>query len=193
MTISSHTHQPSVENPSPAFPIDKDGEHRVEHLRDGTAVLIRPLRADDRELETEFIRGLSLKSRRQRFHSDFKEPSKALIDQMMNLDYDKRMAFVALVHDNGKLREIGVSRYCATDDHEHCECAVTVADDWRNRGLGVLLTGHLVNEARKHGFKRMISMDAASNHGARDLAKYLGFQRRLDPLDLSQAIHTLAL
>ena len=38
-------------------------------------------------------------------------------------------------HENGKLREIGVSRYSATGKDSQCECAVTVADDWRQRGL----------------------------------------------------------
>jgi GNAT superfamily N-acetyltransferase len=112
---------------------------------------------------------------------------------MMNVDYEKRMAFIALIHDDGKLREIGVSRYCAATDHKHCECAVTVADDWQNRGLGVLLMGHLIDEARKHGFKSMISVDATSNQAMRELAKHLGFTRQLDPADPTQAIHTLDL
>lgn len=193
MTISSHTQHPSTEAGLSQLPPAVEGDHWIEPLRDGTPVLIRPLRAADRELETDFIRSLSLKSRRQRFLSDFKEPSEALIDQMMNVDYEKRMAFIALIHDNGKLREIGVSRYCATTDQKHCECAVTVADDWQNRGLGVLLMQHLIGEARKHDFKSMISVDAASNQAMRELAKYLGFTRQLDPADPSQAIHTLDL
>lgn len=193
MTISSQTQPSSVETgyTSPADMLE--GDHWIEALRDGTPVLIRPLRATDRELEVDFIRGLSVKTRRKRFLCDFKEPSAALIDQMMNIDYEKRVAFIALIHDNGKLREIGVSRYCATTEQKHCECAVTVADDWQNRGLAVLLMRHLIDEARKHGFKSMISVDSASNHSMRELAKYLGFDRQLDPADPSQAIHTLDL
>jgi GNAT superfamily N-acetyltransferase len=193
MSISSHTQQPSIETGYNPLPAATEGDHWIEPLRDGTPVLIRPLRATDRQLETDFIRALSLKSRRQRFLCDFKEPSQALVDQMMNIDYEKRMAFIALIHHNGKLREIGVSRYCATTDQNHCECAVTVADDWQNRGLGTLLMKHLVDEARRQGFKSMISVDSASNHAMRDLARYLGFSRQLDPADPTQAIHTLDL
>ncbi len=193
MTISSHTQQPSTETGYAPFPATTEGDYWIEPLRDGTPVLIRPLRATDRQLETDFIHTLSLKSRHQRFLCHFKEPSEALIDQMMNIDYEKRMAFVALIHDNGKLREIGVSRYCATTEQKHCECAVTVADDWQNRGLGTLLMQRLIDEARRQGFKSMISVDSASNHAMRDLAKYLGFWRQLDPADPTQAIHTLDL
>src|SRR3546814_14562204 len=51
------------------------------------------------------------------------------------VDCKTRLAYIALVHDNGQLTEIGVSRYCATSEHE-CECAVTVADQWQHLGLG---------------------------------------------------------
>ena len=175
-------------------PVEKlDGSHWIESLTDGTQVLIRPLREEDREREEDFIHRLSPESRRLRFMGGFKEASPALVDQLMDVDYMGHMAFVALAHDNGKLREVGVSRYSATDEPGHCECAVTVADDWRERGLGVLLMGRLIEQARQNGYRQMISLDAADNEAMRDLADYLGFHRRLDPLDPSQAIHTLEL
>lgn len=170
-----------------------DGTHWIESLRDGTWVLIRPLRSEDREREEDFIRRLSPDSRRSRFLGVFKEVSSTLLDQLMDIDYQHQMAFVALVHDNGKLREVGVSRYSATDEDTHCECAVTVADDWKERGLGALLMQHLIDIARRNGYKQMFSLDAAGNESMRDLATYLGFERRLDPADPAQAIHTLNL
>jgi GNAT superfamily N-acetyltransferase len=169
------------------------GPHWIESLADGTRVLIRPLREEDREREEDFIRRLSPDSRRFRFMGGFKEASPQLINQLMDVDYDQRMAFVALAHENGKLREVGVSRYSATDAQGQCECAVTVADDWRQRGLGVLLMRHLIDLARRNGYQQMISLDAADNEAMRDLASYLGFHRRLDPGDSSQVTHTLDL
>ena len=169
------------------------GSHWIESLADGTRVLIRPLREEDREREEDFIHRLSPDSRRFRFMGGFKEASPQLINQLMDVDYDQRMAFVALAHEDGKLREVGVSRYSATDGQGQCECAVTVADDWRQRGLGVLLMRHLIDLARRNGYQQMISLDAADNEAMRDLASYLGFHRRLDPGDSSQVTHTLDL
>ena len=188
------THPQNGADDASAIHFEKlDGTHWIESLSDGTRVLIRPLRQEDREREEDFIHRLSPESRRFRFMGGFKEASPELIDQLMDVDYDQRMAFVALAHDNGKLREVGVSRYSATDEHGHCECAVTVADDWRERGLGVLLMRHLIDLARRNGYKEMISLDAAGNEGMRDLASYLGFRRRLDPGDSTQVFHTLEL
>jgi GNAT superfamily N-acetyltransferase len=189
---------PSQENMSTHHPYDSipgalAGDHWIESLRDGTRVLIRPLQQDDREREIAFVSGLSHRARRFRFLGDFKQLTMPQLQQLMNVDYEHRMAFIALVHDNGRLIEIGVSRYSATRDEARCECAVTVADEWQGRGLGVLLMRHLIAYARRKGFKRMLSFDAMDNEGMRDLASYLGFRRELDPLDSSQVIHTLDL
>jgi L-amino acid N-acyltransferase YncA len=70
---------------------------------------------------------------------------------------------------------------------------VTVADDWRQRGFGVLLMRHLIDLARKNGYEQMLSNDAADNESMHDLANYLGFHRRRDPGDSTRVIHTLDL
>ncbi|CAM5637747.1 N-acetyltransferase family protein [Rhodanobacter lindaniclasticus] len=170
-----------------------EGTHWIETLNDGSVVLIRPLRPEDRQRETDFIHRLSDQARRFRFLGKLKEATPALLDQLMDVDERHRMAFVALAHDDGELREVGISRYSASGDEKQCECAVTVADDWRHRGLAVLLMRRLIEIARKNGFRRMFSIDAAGNEPMRELADYLGFQRRLDPDDAAQVIHTLDL
>jgi GNAT superfamily N-acetyltransferase len=184
---------PAAPHEPPLPPEALEGTHWIDTLRDGTRVLIRPLRAEDREREEAFIERLSGESRRYRFLCDFKEVSPALLQQLMNVHYPEQMAFVALAHDNGELREVGVSRYSATGDGSRCECAVTVAEDWRHRGLGVVLMQHLIHLARRNGFKQMFSIDSAENEAMRELAHHLGFQRHLDPDDAAQVIHTLAL
>jgi len=169
------------------------GEHWIETLNDGSHVLVRPIMAEDRERETEFIERLSPESRHFRFLGEMREASPALLDQLVNVDHQKDMAFVALVHDTGVLREVGVSRYSTSGDDKHCECAVTVADDWRHRGLAVVLMRHLIDVARRNGFRQMFSIDASSNEPMRELANYLGFERKRDPQDATQVIHTLGL
>ncbi len=170
-----------------------EGTHWIETLNDGSPVLVRPLRAEDRQREAEFIERLSEQACRFRFLGNLKEASPDLLDQLMDVDYHDRMAFAALAHVDGELRLVGVSRYGASGDDKQCECAVTVADEWRHRGLGVLLMRRLIEIARKNGFRRMFSIDAAENEPMRELADFLGFQRRLDPDDATQVIHSLEL
>ncbi|MDH4559042.1 GNAT family N-acetyltransferase [Pseudomonas sp. BN417] len=168
-------------------------EHWIEPLNDDSHVLIRPLRPEDREREVEFIRNLSPEARHFRFLGAVKEVSPALLDQLMQVDYRRKMAFVALAHQDGKLIEVGVSRYAATEENGQCECAVTVADAWQHRGLGTALMRHLIETARKNGFKQMYSVDAAANTHVQALARELGFLSTRDPQDAAQLIHSLHL
>lgn len=168
------------------------GHHWIEPLKDGRHVLIRPLTDEDREREYAFIKRLSPESRHMRFLAQINEPSKAMLDQLMDTDNDQRMAYIALTHDNGKLTEIGISRYAATGEHV-CECAVTVADEWKHLGLGTHLMTHLIKAARRNAFTQMYSIDAASNTPMRDLARSLGFVTSSDPDNSSQVIHRLHL
>jgi len=170
-----------------------EGDHWIETLDDGTRVLVRPLRPEDRAREEAFIRRLSSASRRNRFLGEIREASPGLLDQLMNVDGHRSMAFVALAHENGELREVGISRYAADPDMEKCECAVTVADDWRHRGLAVLLMRHLIEVARHQGFKALYSRDLGENRDMRELAGFLGFTRKPDADDPSLVIHTLLL
>lgn len=163
-----------------------------EALRDGSRVLIRALRKSDADMERAFIKRLSPESRRMRFLAQIREPSDALIHSLTDLDEDD-LAFVALVHREGEKREVGVSRYSMFPDGTSCECAVTVDDEWRNKGLGTTLMRHLMEIARRRGMRSMISTDAAENHRMHELARDLGFTCTADPEDSTQVIYRIEL
>ena len=171
----------------------RDAPHWTETLSDGTHVVIRPIRKEDAALERAFIRRLSPESRRLRFLGQMNEASDELVKALTDIDYRRDVAFVALVHRDGEKREIGVARYGTNKDGSVCECAIAVADEWRSRGLGVLLMRHLIDVARSRGIRSMFSLDEADNSAMRELAKFLGFRRARDPDDATQVIHTLTL
>jgi hypothetical protein len=87
-----------------------NGPHGSILLSDGTRVMIRQLREEDRDREKDLIRQLSPDSRRFRFMGAFREASPALINQLMDVDYTRRTAFLALAHGKATSREVGVSR-----------------------------------------------------------------------------------
>lgn len=170
-----------------------DDLHWTETLRDGSHVLIRSIQPTDIELERAFIEHLSPASRRFRFLGSFREPSEELLRRLTDIDYRRDVGFLALVHREGHKREVGVGRFSLSADGRSCECAVAVADEWQNKGLGVSLMRHLIRVARERGIRSMISYDAADNTAMRDLARFLGFSRAPDPDDPRQVVHTLVL
>lgn len=165
----------------------------TETLRDGSRVTIRVLRKEDAALERDFIKRLSPESRWMRFLGGVGEPGDEMIRKFTDLDYRRDMAFVALVQEGGRPREIGVSRYSLSPDGKSCECAVTVSDEWQGKGLGTLLMRHLIDTARHRGIGSMFSIDDADNSRMHDLARDLGFTRVRNPDDTSQVIHRLVL
>lgn len=174
-------------------PPSADAPQWTNRLRDGTHVLIRPIRKTDAALERSFIERLSDESRRFRFLGWMKSPSAEFVKRLVDIDYRREMAFVALVHDAGEKKEIGVCRYSIAADGKCCECAVAVADEWQGRGLGALLMRHLIDVAREQGIKKMMSIDANDNTHMRNLARYMGFRRQADPVDAHQVIYSLDL
>ena len=174
-------------------PIRPESPQWVETLRDGTAVLIRPIGKADVALERAFIERLSPETRRFRFLGQSRSVSNAQLERFCDVDYDRDVAFVALVVDGGEMREVGVSRYCIGSEPTVCECAIVVADDWQHRGLGTALMKHLIEHARARGLRAMYSIDLADNSGMQELAQYLGFERHVDPEDFTQVVHTLRL
>lgn len=167
--------------------------NRVVTLRDGTSVMIRPIRASDAELEREFVERLSRQSRRFRFLGEVKSLNSAALKALVNVDQQRDVALVALIAEGSVKREIGVCRYNARADGVTCECAVAVSDDWQNRGLGTLLMQELIEVARSRGIECLYSIDAADNAAMRELAAHLGFTRKPDPQDATLVLHCLDL
>lgn len=164
-----------------------------EILHDHSHVLIRPITRHDRDAERAFIEGLSAQARRYRFLGQVRCPSERLIEQLTDIDFVHDVAFVAVTAQDSQEKIVGVSRYSTDQEGLKCECAVTVSDDWQEKGLGTLLMKHLIEVARARGIRRMTSVDSAENLQMRDLAKHLGFRTRLDPDEAGQVLHELDL
>ena len=165
----------------------------TETLRDKTRVVVRPLTRLDADREREFIESLSPESLRFRFLGQVRHPSIELIEQLTDIDYQRDVAFAAVVPDDGDEKILGVSRYSTSPDGISCECAVTVLDDWHRKGLGTLLMRHLIEVARARGILFMYSVDSAENTEMNDLARFLGFACQRDPQDATQVVHRLVL
>lgn len=183
----------SFQVPVMPWALGPDYPRWIEHLRDQTRVVIRPLARTDAAREREFIESLSPQTLRFRFLGQVRHPSAELIRQLTDIDYADDVAFGAFVPDDADQKILGVARYNASSDGTSCECAVTVRDDWHHRGLGTVLMKHLIEVAKARGILFMVSVDSVENTGMADLARFLGFAREFDPQDAGQVVHRLIL
>jgi acetyltransferase len=123
--------------------------------KDGITVRIRPIKPEDADLEQEFVKNLSTETKYFRFMNTIRELSRAQLIRLTQIDYDREMAFIALVQEGGKETEIGVARYATNPDGESCEFAIVAADAWQGKGVARKLMGVLIDAARASGLKYM--------------------------------------
>ena len=149
--------------------------------RSDVEICIRPLRPDDRQREIAFINSLSEQSRYFRLFTPFKFLPPHLIDQLMDVDYERRMAFVATVERDGVEEFVGIARYGETEQQGAAELGVTVADSSQRCGIARLLVTQLMRFARWRGLSRLTGVVLAENRAMLALAASLGFHASYDP------------
>ena len=159
----------------------------------GETVTIRPIRIADADMEAEFIRRLSPQSKHYRFLGGVNELAPTELSRLCDVDGRHSMAFVATVRHDGTEIEVGVSRYAPNSRSDVREMAVTVADEWQQRGLGTMLMKQLIQSARDNGVKQLYSIDLADNVAMRALAEDLGMSANRDPSNPTQTIYSLTL
>jgi len=162
-------------------------------LPDGRTVTLRPIRPEDAQIEQEFVKVLSAESRYFRFMDTMRELTPRMLARFTQIDYDREMAFVATIVENGREVEIGVARYVTNPDGETCEFAIVVADAWHRRGLGRRLMELLIEVAQQRDLKTMFGHILAQNIAMQALCAGLGFTIAQHAEDPAQRRATLRL
>jgi ribosomal protein S18 acetylase RimI-like enzyme len=135
---------------------EADWEHGHQ-LPDGTRVLVRPLRKDDKDELRRAIQSLSEETTMRRFFRAHLEPSEHVLAQLSDVDQVNHVTIVAMVPtpDMKEERGAGVARFVRIKGQpEVAESAITVVDEYQHRGLGRILLLELVGLAKKHGVTR---------------------------------------
>jgi len=154
-------------------------------LKDGTDVLVRPLKPEDAELEQRFVQGLLPETRYFRFMSALRELPPSLLAKLTQIDYDREIALIATIQQNNETVEIGVCRYATNPDGHSCEFAIVIADAWQHSGVGRYLMTRLVEAARERGLSVMKGVFLASNERMLRFVQRMGFVLHADPEDHS--------
>jgi acetyltransferase len=160
---------------------------------DGLDITIRPIKPEDADLEVDFVSRLSAETKYFRFMNTLRELPPAMVARLTQIDYDREMAFLAIIEEDGKEVEIGVCRYAVNPDGESCEFAIVVADDWQHRGLARKLMGVLIETARNRGLNYMNGVFLANNDRMLRFVQSLGFVLSNDPDDSTVKLGVLPL
>jgi len=159
-------------------PYPKEWERRVT-LKDGTALLIRPIRPEDEALYGPFFAEVTEQDLRLRFFAPIKEFSHAFVARFTQLDYARAMAFIAIEETSGAM--LGVVRLHANADYDAAEYAVLVRSDFKGRGLGWLLMQTMIDYASAEGLQTVEGQVLQDNTTMLAMCRELGFEIAPDP------------
>jgi acetyltransferase len=154
------------------------------HLRDGTEVLLRPIKPEDEPLEHAMFTSLSEDTLRERFYQAIKTITHEMHARFCNIDYDREMAIVAEIRENGKRRIIGIGSYMIEANGKCCEFSVLVHDDFQGHGLASKLVDLIIGIADEKGMEEFFGYIELKNRKMVNLTAKLGMVAGRTPYDL---------
>jgi acetyltransferase len=155
----------------------------------GRPLLLRPIRPEDEARHRAFAEHLAPEDLRLRFFSVRRELPRSELARLVQIDYAREMAFIALAGSQERGREdgigetVGVGRLVADPDNVEAEFAVIVRSDLKGRGLGRLLLDKLIRYTRAAGTQRLVGIVLRENAAMRALARSRGFEAQMEPGD----------
>ena len=148
----------------------------TEALRDGTRILIRAIRPEDKPLLLKHFHSLSERSIYYRFFGHKRTLEQVDLRGLTELDFVNHVGLAATIGTEGGERFIGVGRYLRSVDAVAAEVAFAVLDEFQGRGIGTLLLHHLAQIAQRQGIKKFAAFVMGDNHQMLEVFANSGFQ-----------------
>ncbi len=150
----------------------------TERLRDGQSVTIRAIRSDDKGRMVDALREASPESLYRRTFSVKRDLSEADLRQLTEVDFEKIVALVVVIKEDGQDRIVGGGRYVRTGDSgavRKAEVAFLIDDAHQRLGIGSRIFTHLATIARASGITQFEAEVIPSNEGMLRLFIRSGF------------------
>ncbi len=144
-------------------------------LRDGRTVILRPIKPEDEPLWLEMFRNFSEESIRYRFFQILKDTPHETRIRYTNIDYDREIAIVPELTEDGHRKILGVTRVSIEPNGKAGEIAFIVADPWQGFGLGTKLVDYVLEICKDMKLETVYAIMLPDNYGAISLMKKMGF------------------
>ncbi len=163
------------------LPYPQEWERRIA-LDNGGHLFVRPVRPEDDALFREFFTHVSDEDLRLRFFQSVKHFSHEFIARLVQLDYARSIALLALDADGAML---GAVRLMADANYERGEYGILVRSDLKGHGIGWRLMTIMIEYAGWLGLREVEGQVLRENRGMLAMCEQFGFDIKPDPDDPS--------
>ncbi|MBP9091475.1 GNAT family N-acetyltransferase [bacterium] len=138
-----------------------NGNHEYaakDRLKDGTAVIVRAIRASDKDLLQQLMKDVSAESRYFRFFCAKKLLTSQELKYFTEIDFDSHIGLIVSLCDESET-PIAVGRYITQTGDEGtggAELALLVGEEYQRQGLGNILLDHLAQIAITKGVSEFV-------------------------------------
>ncbi|MDZ7263661.1 MAG: bifunctional acetate--CoA ligase family protein/GNAT family N-acetyltransferase [candidate division KSB1 bacterium] len=154
---------------------------RPAELKNGDRIILRPIKPEDEPMWMNMLASCSRESIYQRFRYFFQWAHHEVAVRYCFIDYDREIAIVAELNENGTRKLLGVGRLVGDPELETAEYAVLVADAWQDQGLGSLLTDYCIEIAQHMGVKKIFAQTTTDNPRMIAVFRKRNFDIQIDP------------
>jgi len=144
-------------------------------LKDGTKVLLRPIKPSDATLKHHLFYALSKDSVTKRYLGSLKVMPLKRVWPYVTVDYENEMSIVGTVMEEGMESLIAIGSYARIPRTRMAEVSLVVRDDLQNKGLGTILLKYLIEIAKNKGFEGFTAWVLTDNTKMMHIFKKLGY------------------
>ncbi|MGN7726344.1 bifunctional acetate--CoA ligase family protein/GNAT family N-acetyltransferase [Luteimonas sp. 22616] len=170
------------------LPYPKEWERSIT-LADGREAFVRPVRPEDDAMFRAFFARVSAEDLRLRFFRAVRDFSHDFIARLVQLDYARSMALVAIDAASGEM--LGAVRLLADANFDRGEYGIMVRSDLKGAGIGWRLMEAMIEVAHWLGLNLIEGQVLRENSTMLSMCRHLGFTVVPDPEDATVMLVTL--
>lgn len=155
----------------------------VLRSRSGTDVTVRFVEPHDADALQNYFRGLSTRSRYNRFLGAISELPQALLALFIDVGEADHFSLVATTKVEGVETIVGEARYAFQPETAGFEFGLSIDDRWQGHGIGQALLSNLECRAAAFGAERLFGDTLRSNDSMIGLARKSGYAFTPSPGD----------
>jgi len=143
--------------------------------KSGAAISVRFVEPGDADSIQDYFRGLSSRSRYNRFFGAMSQLPPALLDRFIHVGEADQFSVIATIKVDGFETIVGEARYAYDFEASTFEFGLSVDDRWQGHGIGRALLKNLECRAAAFGATKLFGDTLRSNETMLALAKKSGY------------------